>query len=584
VPFSTGICAAPPDRLDSTPVSAASFAMARVLPAALLAATVLLHSNAPDAAELKRMAARFAPTDLRVDLSRLSAGDRRALRRLIEAADVVDQIYLEQKWVGNPEKWAELQRDSSELGAARRHYFWINRGPWSVLDGQKAFLPDVPERKPLGANFYPADATKEEIERWIASLPDSARQQAKGFYTVVRRDPRGGFRLVPYSEVYRPHLERLAALLRDAARTTDNPSLRRFLNLRADAFGSNDYYDSEVAWMELDSPLDVTMGPYETYNDELLGYKASFEAYIHLRDEAESKKLAFLAGRLQEIENNLPVDPKYRNPKLGSLAPIVVVNEIVAAGDGNEGVQTAAYNLPNDERVVAAKGSKRTMMKNVQEAKFAKTLVPISRVVLPEEAQIQVTFNHFFTHIVAHEVAHGLGPQQIKVDGRSTGVRAELKELYSPIEEAKADVTGLFMLQYLMDRGLLEASLGSGAAAERKLYTTYLASAFRTLRFGLEDAHARGMALQFNYFVAKGAYAANEDGTFTMDLARMKQAVRDLTGELLTVEAEGDYAKARALLAQYSVIAPTMQAAMDRLTGVPTDIEPRFVTAAEVRK
>lgn len=309
------------------------------------------------------------------------------------------------------------------------------------------------------------DATKEEIEGWIASLPDSLQRQARGFYAVIRRGSGKELTLVPYSRAYRPEPQRLAGLLREAASATGNPSLRRFLRLRADALLSNDYYASEVAWMELDSPLDVTIGPYETYADELLGYKASFEAYVHLRDEAESRKLAFLTGKLQEIEDNLPIDPKYRNPKLGGLAPIVVVNEIIAAGDGNEGVQTAAYNLPNDERVVAEKGAKRTMMKNVQQAKFAKTLVPISRVVLRPEDQAQVAFDPFFTHIVAHEVAHGLGPQQITVGGRRTGVRAELKELHSPIEEAKADVTGLFMLQYMMDKGMRRRDVHCGRFA-----------------------------------------------------------------------------------------------------------------------
>ncbi len=552
--------------------------MTKILSAVLVASTALTHASIPDAAELKRMAARFARTEYRVDLSHLNSGDRKALVKLLQAARLVDDIYLEQKWSGNHAKWAELQRDRTELGQARGHYFWISKGPWSELDEHKAFVPGVPERKLPGANFYPPDATKAEVERWIATLPDSIQRAAKGFYTLVRRDRAGRFTLVPYSQAYRPRLERLAGLLREAAAATTNASLRRFLGLRADALLSNDYYASEVAWMELDSPLDVTIGPYETYNDELLGYKASFEAYIHVRDAAESRKLAFLTGRLQEIEDNLPIDPKYRNPKLGGLAPIVVVNQIIGAGEGNEGVQTAAYNLPNDERVVAEKGSKRTMMKNVQEAKFAKTLVPISRVVLRAEDQPHVTFDHFFTHIVAHEVAHGLGPQQITAGGRRSSVRAELKELHSPIEEAKADVTGLFMLQYLMDKRLLE-SLGSGEAAERKLYTTYLASAFRTLRFGVKSAHARGMALQFSYFVEKGVYAAHEDGTFTVDIARMKQVVRELAGELLTVEAEGDYAKAAVLLGRYSVIAPPMQAAMDRLASVPTDIEPVFVTA-----
>jgi hypothetical protein len=556
--------------------------MTRFVAALLVASTAFAQAGYPDAAELQRMAARFAPTEYRVDLSSLGAGDRRALAKLIQAARVVDDLYLEQKWSGNRAKSRELQQDRTELGRARQHYFWINKGPWSALDDETAFLPGVPKRERPGANFYPEDVTKEEVERWIASLPDSLQRAAKGFYTLVRRDNAGRLTLVPYAKACRPELRQLAGLLREAAAATSNSSLRRFLELRADALLSNDYYASEVAWMELDSPLDVTIGPYETYNDELLGYKASFEAYVHLRDEAESRKLAFLAGRLQEIEDNLPVDPKYRNPKIGGLAPIVVVNEIIAAGDGNDGVQTAAYNLPNDERVVAERGSKRTMMKNVQHAKFAKTLVPISTVVLRTPDRPSVALDQFFTHIVAHEVAHGLGPQQITVGGRPTSVRAELKDLYAPIEEAKADVTGLFMLQYLMDKGLLDASLGKGEAAERKLYITYLASAFRTLRFGVKEAHARGMVLQFNYFVEQGAYAAHPDGTFTVDIPRMKQAVRDLAGELLTLEAEGDYPRAKALLATYSGIAPPMQAAMDRLKDVPTDIEPIFVTAREL--
>jgi hypothetical protein len=557
--------------------------MTRFLTALLVGSTAFAHASSPDAAELRRMAARFAPTDYRVDLSSLSTGDRRALAKLIQAARVVDELYLEQKWSGNRAKWEELQRDRTELGQARQRYFWINKGPWSELDGQTAFLPGVPVRKLPGANFYPEDATKEEVERWIASLSDSLEREAKGFYTLIRRR-KGELTLVPYATAYRPELQRLARLLREAAAATTNRSLGRFLRLRADALLSNDYYASEVAWMELDSPLDVTIGPYETYEDELLGYKASFEAYVHVRDEPESRKLAFFTGRLQEIEDNLPIDPRYRNPKIGELAPIVVVNQVIGAGDGNNGVQTAAYNLPNDERVVADKGSKRTMMKNVQQAKFAKTLVPISRVVLRKGDRPHVAFDHFFTHIVAHEVAHGLGPQQIVVDGRPTGVRGELKDLHAPIEEAKADVTGLFMLQYLMDKGLLDATLGSGEAAERKLYTTYLASAFRTLRFGVKSAHARGMALQFNYFVEKGAYAADPDGTFAVDVTRVKQAVRELARELLTVEAEGDYAKAGALLEKYSVIAPPMQAAMERLRDVPTDIEPVFVTADQISR
>jgi hypothetical protein len=331
--------------------------------------------------------------------------------------------------------------------------------------------------------------------------------------------------------------------------------------------------------MDLDSPVDVTIGPYETYNDELFGYKAAFEAYVNVRDEKESQKLAFFGKHLQEIENNLPIDPKYRNPKIGASSPITVVNEVFGAGDGNMGVQTAAYNLPNDERVIQQKGSKRVMLKNVQQAKFKSTLIPISKVVLKPEAQPDLDFESFFTHILAHELTHGLGPHVITINGKQTNPRQQLKEVYGSIEEAKADVTGLFAVQFLMSQGLLKDSLGQGEAAERKLYNTYLASSFRTLRFGTKDAHARGMAMQFNFFLNKGAFIAHPDGTFSVDFSKIQQAVKDLDNRFLTLEATGDYVGAKKMLTELSVVRPEVQKALDKLKTVPTDIEPIFVTA-----
>jgi hypothetical protein len=268
--------------------------------------------------------------------------------------------------------------------------------------------------------------------------------------------------------------------------------------------------------------------------------------------------------------------------KLGAAAPIRVVNEVFAAGDGAHGIQTAAYNLPNDDKVVQQKGAKRVMLKNVQEAKFKSTLVPISKVVLQPSAQKDLSFELFFTHIVAHELTHGLGPHQIKVNGRETNPRLEMKELYSSIEEAKADVTGLFALQWLMtqaDQGKLQMPIPHGPEAERQLYTTYLASSFRTLRFGLQDAHAKGMAIQFNYFLDKGGYVANPDGTFSVDMSKIKDVVAALDHDLLTLEATGDYAGAKKLLTDLGVIRPVAQKALERLKDVPTDIEPIFITA-----
>ncbi len=541
-------------------------------------------SSTPDAAELHKMAARFAPTPLQVDTSGLSSGDKRALVKLIQAARIVNHIFMQQFWSGDLALYRKLQQDKTPLGQARLHYFWINKGPWSEIDEHKAFLPGVPAKKPSGANFYPEDMTKEEFEKWAKALYPESKALAEGFFTVVRRDAAKKLKLVPFSQEYKTDLDQAGKLLRDAASLTDNASLKKFLTSRADAFTTNNYFDSDMAWMDLDAPLDVTIGPYETYNDELFGYKAAFEAYVNLRDDRESARLAFLGQHLQEIENNLPEAPQYRVTKLGAAAPIRVVNEVFGAGDGNHGVQTAAYNLPNDDKVVEQKGSKRVMLKNVQEAKFKSILEPISRVVLSPATQKDLSFDLFFTHIVAHELTHGLGPHQIKINGRDTNPRLELKELYSAVEEAKADVTGLFALQYLMTQadksaGSGPAPLGHGPEAERQLYTTYLASSFRTLRFGLQDAHARGMAVQFNYFLDKGGFVANSDGTFSVDLSKIKDAVAGLDHDLLTLEATGDYAGTKKMMSEMMVVRPEVQKALDRLKSLPTDIEPIFVTA-----
>jgi hypothetical protein len=545
----------------------------------------------PGLVRLNEMTARFTPTPLRVDISNLSSGDRQALVKLIEASRILNDVFLQQYWSGNQALYARLQRDKTALGKARLHYFWLNKGPWSILDANQAFLPGVPAHKLPGANYYPEDMSKQDFEQWVGALPEKEREEAKGFFTVVRwKDGRrtaahAELEAIPYSQEYKDDLVRAAGLLREAAELTDNATLKKFLTLRADAFLSNDYYESDLAWMDLDAPLDITIGPYETYNDELFGYKAAFEAYVNLRDEEETVKLSAFTQHLQEIENHLPIDPAYRNPKLGAAAPIRVVDEILATGDGAQGVQTAAYNLPNDERVVQQKGSKRVMLKNVQEAKFRGVLLPIARRLLTRQAMVDVSFESFFTHILAHELMHGLGPHQIEIQGRPTTPREELKELYSAIEEAKADVTGLFALQYMMDHARemgLQRVLPSDDAAQRQLYTTYLASAFRSLRFGLNDAHGKGMAMQFNFLMDKGAFVEHEDGTFSVDMDKIKPAVEELDHDLLTLEATGDYAGAKKMLDDLGVIRPELRKALDRLQGVPTDIEPIFVTADEL--
>ncbi len=523
-------------------------------------------------AELEAMAARFAPVDMVVPVD-LPGNEPAALGHLIQAARLIDGLFLEQVWAGNPSLLAELAADRTPEGRAELHYFLINKGPWSRIDDHEPFVRPgraVPA-KPPQANYYPADATREEVASWIASLAPDARAEATGFFTVIRRDARGQLTWVPYSVAYRNVLVAAAGHLREAASLVTEPTLKRYLETRADAFTSNDYFESDMAWMELDAAIEPTIGPYETYEDGWFGYKAGFEAFITLRDEAESKRLGMFGSQLQGLEDSLPIDARYRNPQLGALAPIRVVNVVFTAGDGNRGVQTAAFNLPNDARVIREKGAKRVMLKNVQEAKFEHVLLPIASVALPEAERGQVSFDAFFTHILMHELMHGLGPHH--VHGTEQTVRQALTDTYSTIEEAKADVSGLWALQQLADNGVISPQIAES------MYTTFLASAFRSIRFGVTEAHGRGIAIQLNSLLDQGAVVVNADGTFSIVPGRIREAVTALTTDLMTLQATGDYAAARERLDTMGVIRPEVQRVLDRLAGVPVDIEPNFVTA-----
>jgi hypothetical protein len=529
----------------------------------------------PDAAALEKMAARFAPVDIRVDLGRLPEGERKSLAKMVEAARILDTLFLRQVSARNETWLLGLIQDPSPLARARLRYFLINKGPWSRIEHNAPFLPGA-GKKPESANYYPAGATRAEVEKWMDGLAGAEQEAAKGFFTTIRRGPDGALRAVPYSLEYQGELERAAALLSEAAALSSQPTLRAFLEKRARAFLTNDYYESDMAWMELDASIEPTIGPYEVYEDEWFNFKAAFEAFVTLRDDDFTARLAKFGTELQYLEDRLPIDPRWRNAKLGALAPIRVVDVVIASGDGNRGVQTAAYNLPNDERVVAAKGSKRVMLKNHQEAKFEKALVPISRIVLPAADQGLVSFDAFFTHILMHELVHGIGPQTITVGGKATTVRQMLKETNGPLEEAKADIAGLWALQQLMDKGVLDKR------QEKAMYTTFLASTFRTLRFGTSEAHGKGMAMQLNHLLDQGGFRVNPDGSVAVDYAKVRQGVEGLTRDIMTIQATGDYAKARALLERMVSVRPEAQRLIDRLADVPVDIAPRYVTADEL--
>jgi hypothetical protein len=530
----------------------------------------------PNAAELQRQTARFAPVDLKVDVSKLPDNEKRALAKMVQAARLMDTIFMRQSWAGNETLLLDLLADTTPLGRERLHAFLLNKGPWSRLDEGRPFIPGVPATPPDSGNFYPPGSTKESIEQWVKSLPEPQQHEATGFYTTLRRAPDGKLTVVPYSIEYQGELGQASQLLREAAQLTQQPTLRAFLTARADAFLSNDYYASEVAWMELDATVEPTIGPYEVYEDNWFNYKAAFEAFITVKDDTETQKLARFSGELQGLENTLPIEPKLRNPKLGALAPIRVVNSVFSAGDANRGVQTAAYNLPNDERVTAEKGSKRVMLKNIQEAKFQRVLLPIAKVALSAKDRPNVSFDVFFTHILMHELMHGLGPHNITVADKQTTVRQALQVSSSAIEEAKADIAGLWAMQQLVNKGVLDKAM------ERTMYITYLASSFRSIRFGTDEAHGKGVALQLNHFLDTGAVKVNPDGTFSVVPEKMQDSVTALTKQLMELQGQGDRAQAEALLAKMGVVRPEAQKVLEKLRGVPVDIEPRFVTADQL--
>lgn len=551
----------------------AMFTMSCSAPSSGPSSTSTAPAASAEAQRLEGMAARFAPVDLIADVQALPENERKALGKIVAAARLMDALFLRQAWAGNESLLLTLLQDQTPEGRARLHYFLINKGPWSRLDHFEPFVPGVPAR-PESGNYYPAGATKAEVEAWFKTLSGAQHEAATGFFTTIRRGTDGRLMAVPYSQEYQGELAQAAGLLREAAALTTQPTLKAFLEARAAAFLTNDYYASDVAWMELDASIEPTIGPYETYEDEWFGYKAGFEAYVGVRDDAETAKLAHLGAELQDVENHLPIEPRFRNPKLGGLAPIRVINVLFSAGDGNRAVQTAAFNLPNDPRVIKEKGAKRVMLKNTQEAKFQRVLVPISKVALPAADQGQVSFDAFFTHILMHELMHGLGPHNITVGGKASTVRLEFKDTYGATEEAKADISGLWALQYLVDKGTLPKAL------ESQIYTTFLASCFRSIRFGVNEAHGRGVAIQLNYFLDHGGVKVAADGTFSVDASRIKQNVTDLTRDIMTMQATGDYAAATQLIGTLGVVRPEVQRVLDRLKDVPVDIEPRFVSVS----
>ena len=545
----------------------------------LLAVFVFLFASfertalAGDLEIAKNIAARraqFVQQALTADTRHLSDGDRMALEHLIRAADIVDEIFLRQAWERNPEFEKKVIALTGPQAAAAQAYYRIMYGPWDRLLARETFMGDV--EHPRGAGYYPEDMTRKAFETWVTAHPGD-EGAFTSLYTVIRRK---GKRLVaiPYSEHYAGLLERAAAELRAAAKVSTTESLQKFLESRASAFLTDDYYPSDIDWMDLDGNLEIVIGPYETYEDELFGYKAAFEAFLCVVDPQDSADLARFKGELPWLERNLPVPDEHKNLDRGGESPIRVADVLYTAGDARVGVQTLAFNLPNDERVREAKGSKKVLLKNVMRAKYDATLLPIAERAIPAKHVADVSFDAYFSFVLFHELSHGLGPGRIVKDGRETEVRLELKDLYSALEEAKADVMGMWALYRLADKGLIDAKITAS------LPWTVVPGLFRSARFGITEAHGLGVVCQFSYLLEKGALAVTATGRLVPVESKWREAITDLARELTLLQANADYDEAASWVKKYGQVPPAMRTILDALKDIPVDVDPVYPVAA----
>jgi len=508
----------------------------------------------------------YSRTEMAPNLDHLSSSEQAVLDKLVAAARVMDELFWKQacpdrqRWQQRIDALPAPQREQAE------RYFRINYGPWDRRLHFEPFIGDTSH--PDGANYYPPDLNAAERARI-----ESGEQDLDDLFTMVRRDESGRLIAVPYSTFFADHLRKAAQLLNEAADLSDNASLRDFLRSRAAAFLSDDYYESDMLWMDLDSPVEITIGPYETYEDGLFGYKAAFEAFVTVTDPEESARLATFKNELPWLEAQLPIADRFKNFNRGSESPIRVVDEVYTAGDTRAGVQTIAFNLPNDERVREAKGSKKVLLRNIMKAKFEKILTPIAKVLVAEDQLGDLTAESFFLHTLWHEMSHGLGPGNITIDGRQTEVRLELKEHYSTLEEAKADAMGEWDILKLHGDG--RDYFPKNIVREQA--TTYLAGLFRSVRFGIGEAHGAANAIQFNYLLEKGGIAYDDaSGRFRVNVSEFLPTIEALLREILLLQAHGDYAGTARFIERYNHMPAVLSEALAKLEEIPVDIEPVF--------
>jgi Peptidase family M49 len=539
-----------------------------VLLTALLAA-VACNRNAskddqknvnPTNADIRQRLARYTGFDLTTNLQALSTRQRQMIPHLIKAAQVMDNLFWLQAY-GDKMMLFQSAKDPQMLSLMR-----INYGPWDRLDNDHPFVNGVGP-KPPGANFYPKDMTKKQFEAAIRADPKKERE-FRGTYTRIERDRDGKLVAVPYHEAYKPLLDIAANELRQAAKLAEDAGFRRYLELRAAALLTDDYQASDFAWLDMKTnTMDMVVGPIETYEDRLFGYKAAYEAYILVKDKEWSGRLAHYAKLLPELQRGLPVPPEYKKETPGSDSDLNAYDAIYYAGDANAGAKTIAINLPNDEQVQLKKGTRRLQLKNTMRAKFEKIALPIGQELIAADQRKNLDFDAFFANTMFHEVAHGLGIK-MTLNGKGT-VREALKEYASALEEGKADVLGLYLITKLKEKGeLANADLLNN-------YVTFLAGIFRSIRFGGSDAHGVANTVRFNYFAEKGAFERDASTcTYRVNFARMQDAVADLSGKILRLQGDGDYEGTAKFFAQYGKIGPTLQKDLDRLAtkGIPVDI------------
>lgn len=505
-------------------------------------------------AEAQQRLGIYHPMALSADLSHLSDRQRHMVELLIEAAEIMDELFWLQAYPGD-----KSQLLAAIIDPAARKFAEINYGPWDRLNGNQPFLQGF-EAKPAGANYYPTDMSKTEFEQ--AEFTNKI-----DLYSMVRRNADGQLEAIPYNIMFAPLLTRAAELLREAAEYAEDPDFKRYLLMRAEAFGSNDYQPSDMAWMEMtNNKVDVVIGPIETYEDQLYGYRAGFEAYVLVKDLVWSEKLAHYAKYLPALQQGLPVAEAYKAEVPGAGAQLNAYDVVYYAGHSNAGSKTIAINLPNDEQVQLEKGTRRLQLKNAMRAKFDAIMLPIAaELIVPEQRQ-HVTFDAFFANTMFHEVAHGLGIKNLV--GQPGTVREALKETASALEEGKADILGLYMVTQLLEQGVItEGQLDD-------YYTTFLAGIFRSVRFGASSAHGKANMIRFNYFAAAGAFSRNEQGQYAVDMVNMRNAMNSLSEKILTLQGNGDYAGVVALFEQLGSIDAHLQADLDRLAAanIPVDI------------